>query len=54
MSIAEKVEMQKLAQRVAELEGQVADMRRDLATLTSAWPVGDKRETLHLRDKKRG
>ena len=54
MSIAEQVEMQKLIQRVAELEVQVSDMRRDLSILTSAWPVGDKRDTLHLRDKKRG
>ena len=47
MSIAEQVEMQKLAERVAQLE-------RKLELLTSAWVTGDKREPLHLKDKKRG
>lgn len=47
MSIAEQVEMQKLADRVAELE-------RKLALLTSAWACGEKRDTLRLKDKRRG
>lgn len=47
MCISERVELDALRERVAELE-------RKLALLTSAWPVGEKRETLHLRDSKRG
>ena len=47
MSIAEQVEMKKLTERVAELE-------RKLELLTSAWATGDKRDTLHLKDKKHG
>lgn len=45
MSIAEQVEMQKLAERVAELE-------RKLATLEQRQNC--PREPLHLKDKKRG
>lgn len=51
MSIAEQVEMQKLAERVAVLEKRFATLVETIATKNGLIPP---RDTLHLKDKKRG